>query len=83
MSKKEKALARLLTRPTDFTWEELKTVLAHFGYEEATNSGSRRKFVNEHKDLIILHKPHPKNVLKRYAIDFVIEHLKERGKLNE
>jgi hypothetical protein len=34
MSKFEKAIARLLAKPKDFTWKELKTVLGHFGYQE-------------------------------------------------
>jgi hypothetical protein len=34
MSKVMKALARLQTRPHDFTWSELQTIMKHFGYQE-------------------------------------------------
>jgi hypothetical protein len=29
--------------------------------------------------VIILHKPHPGNIVKEYALKQVIEHLKEKG----
>lgn len=78
MSKIEKALARLKSRPKDFTWKELQTVLTHLGYIEIKGGGSRRKFVHQmNKDLIILHEPHPQPILKQYAIDFVLDHLLE------
>jgi hypothetical protein len=38
MSKSEKLLARLLSNPKDFTWDELGAVLAHLGYEEDMKS---------------------------------------------
>jgi len=44
MSKSTKALARLQSRPKDFTWAELQTIMKHFGYEEKKGGGSRRKF---------------------------------------
>ena len=34
MGKMEKLLERLLSKPTDFTWEKLIRLLAHFGYVE-------------------------------------------------
>ncbi len=43
-------------------------------------SGSRRKFINNKtKVTVSLHRPHPKPILKMYAIDIIIEHLKEEG----
>ena len=82
MSKTEKLLQRLLSIPRDFTWEELVKLLAYFGYEEIKNGktgGSRRKFADAQKRVISLHKPHPGNIVKEYAIHQVIEHLKENG----
>ncbi|HLZ87597.1 MAG TPA: type II toxin-antitoxin system HicA family toxin [Puia sp.] len=82
MSKTEKLLQRLLSIPKDFTWEELVKLLAYFGFEElkkGKTGGSRRKFADERKRVIILHKPHPGNIVKEYAIRQVIEHLKEKG----
>lgn len=81
MSKFEKLLQRLLSRPKDFTWDELVTLMRKLGYEELSGAGSRKKFVNENKDMISLHRPHPGKILKRYMLDIVIEHLKEKGKI--
>ena len=84
MSKIEKLIYRLLNQPKDFTWDELVTVLAYFGYHEINKGktgGSRRKFVTHEKNIISLHKPHPGNIMKSYALREVIYHLKEKGKL--
>lgn len=82
MSKKEKLLRRLLSRPKDFTYNELVSLLKYYSYAEFTKgktAGSRRAFVNEKTSHIIrLHKPHPKNILKEYQIKDVIEELKQR-----
>lgn len=80
MSKFRKALARLRSRPKDFTWTELQNIMNHFGYEEIKGGGSRRKFINSKTNVSIsLHEPHPRPELKMYAIDIVIEHLREEG----
>jgi hypothetical protein len=82
MSKKEKLLAKLQTRPKDFTWAELTTLLKSLGYEPRKKSktgGSRRQFIHSTAAPIILHKPHPQNTIKRYAIDDVLEKLKNEG----
>ena len=79
MSKKEKLAARLKTRPTDFTYAELRTLLSGMGYVEDSKgktSGSRVSFIHEEtKHMISLHKPHPGNILKRYQIDLIVEEL--------
>ena len=78
MSKTEKLLQRLLSLPKDFTWEELDKLLAYFGFEElkkGKTGGSRRKFADRQKKVIILHKPHPGNIVKEYVIKQVIEYL--------
>ncbi len=85
MSKQEKLLNRFLTIPSDFTWDELKKVLASLGYSEITKgktAGSRKKFVDEEDNLILLHKPHPSNIVKKYAIKQIIDNLNEKGKLD-
>jgi hypothetical protein len=56
--------------------------MLHFGYEELKGGGSRRKFINVRTKISIsLHEPHPKPILKMYAIELIIEHLKEEGLL--
>ncbi len=50
MSKKEKLLTRLLQRPKDFSYGELKSLLNGMNYEEfnkGKTSGSRVAFVNK------------------------------------
>lgn len=82
MSQKKKLLERLKTKPKDFTWEELESVLTSFGYQAESGAGSRRKFFNSKTgDAINLHQPHPKNILKSYQIRDVLIHLKEKGLL--
>jgi predicted RNA binding protein YcfA (HicA-like mRNA interferase family) len=86
MSKNEKLLLRLLSIPKDFTWEELIKILSLFGFIElkkGKTGGSRRKFADDKKNVIILHKPHPGNIVKEYAIKQVIEQLKEKGYIKD
>jgi len=83
MVKKEKLIQRLKTKPKDFTWKELVTLLNYFGYEEdrgGKTSGSRVKFI-KNPNIIRLHKPHPINELKQYQIKQIIEHLEQEGLL--
>lgn len=80
MSKKEKLIAKLLRRPNDFTWNELTSLLKSFGYSEVKigkTGGSRRRFIHSSAAAITLHKPHPQNTLKKYAIDQLIEQLQQ------
>ena len=83
MSKDEKLLKRLLTRPKNYTYTELRKLLISLGYVESQSgktSGSRVAFFDKQSNHIIrLHKPHPSNELKRYQIDQIIEELKTRG----
>jgi hypothetical protein len=86
MSRQEKLVSRLISIPSDFSWEELTKVLAFYGYQELTGGktgGSRRRFVDGNKNIITLHKPHPANVVKTYAIREVIAHLKEKGHIKD
>lgn len=79
MSKKEKLIARFLSVPKDFTYDELRTLLHYFGYEEdAGGNGSRVSFYNEETNGVIkLHKPHPGNIVKPYVIELIIVKLRE------
>ena len=82
MSKREKLLQRLQTKPTDFTWDELVTVMEGFGYELKKTGGSSRKFIHvESKVTWMTHEPHPQNVLKAYQIRDVLSHLKQEKKI--
>lgn len=56
MSRHQKQLRRLCERPppSDFTWRELTAVLGQLGYRLLKGKGSRRKFFNEERDLLII-----------------------------
>jgi predicted RNA binding protein YcfA (HicA-like mRNA interferase family) len=82
MSKAEKLIQRLLSVPTDFTWDELCKLLLYFGFTELRKqktAGSRRKFTDAKKNVINLHKPHPGKIVKKYTLRQVIEQLRENG----
>lgn len=80
MSKKEKIIERLKSKPKDFTYDEAKQVLNMFGfaeYNKGKTSGSKVIFKNELKNIdIALQKPHPNNILKPYQINEIIKKLK-------
>ncbi|NCC76935.1 MAG: type II toxin-antitoxin system HicA family toxin [Clostridia bacterium] len=83
MSRNEKLLARILKKPKDFTYDELKRLLAGLKCIEDSGgrtSGSRVAFIHKPTQIIIrLYRPHPDNKLKAYQIDNVLEFLKSIG----
>lgn len=85
MSKIEKAKARLRLRPKDYTYTEARTLLFQMGfveYNKGKTSGSRVKFYREEdRKIILLHKPHPGDVMKQGAIRELIQFLQELGEL--
>jgi hypothetical protein len=57
-------------------------MLAGFGYALAKSGktgGSRVKFIHETLPPIILHKPHPTPVLKKYQLEQIEETLRGEG----
>lgn len=83
MSKFEKLLQRFLSKPRDFTYDELRKLLGGLGYKESCKgktSGSRVAFINRDTGHIIrLHKPHPDNTLKFYQINELEDELRKQG----
>lgn len=76
MSKKEKLVARFLSQPKDFHYDEMVKLLGYFGFEEVKKgktSGSRVKFENSESITILLHKPHPSGIMKMYQLKQVKE----------
>ncbi len=78
-----KAKARLKSRPKDYTYGEAKQLLERLGYQEYTKgktSGSRVQFYRaSDQDSILLHKPHPGDEMKHYAVKQLADHLEARG----
>jgi hypothetical protein len=78
MSKLVKALERLQSKPRDFSWNELTSLMESFGYELKTTGGSSRKFIHvETRATLFIHEPHPQNVLKAYQVRDVLQFMKQ------
>ncbi|MBJ2191493.1 MAG: type II toxin-antitoxin system HicA family toxin [Muribaculaceae bacterium] len=79
MGTKEKLIARFSTLPSDFTWEEMRRLLVALGYvpgNKGKTSGSRVIFKGAGLKPIMLHKPHPGNIIKGYVMKQVYDYLK-------
>lgn len=82
MTKQEKLLQRFMNKPADFRWSDLQSLLAGLDYEMVTGGktgGSRVRFVHPERAPIVMHKPHPTSVLKRYQVEQILEFLKKEG----
>ena len=78
MGTKEKLIERFKRQPKDFTFDEMTSLLEIFGFEmsnKGKTSGSRVIFKKENHQPIMLHKPHPGNIVKSYAMKQVLEYL--------
>ena len=81
MSTKEKLIERFKQQPKDFTWDELVRLFVILGFtidNKGKTSGSRVLFENG-EDAHTVHKPHPSNRMKRYAMKQVLDFLIEKG----
>lgn len=84
MSKHEKLLKRLGSRPKDFTWAELVSLMKALGYELERSSGSGRKFVHPGTEsTLFIHEPHPAKLLKAYQVRDAIYFLTKEGVFHE
>ncbi len=84
MGQIDKLKARFLSKPSDFTWDELLKMLSSLGYKETQagkTSGSRVKFLHTQFAPISLHKPHPSSILKGYQLKQILVVLQDRGQL--
>ncbi|MBP3664259.1 MAG: type II toxin-antitoxin system HicA family toxin [Tyzzerella sp.] len=85
MSKYEKAKQRILLKPKDYTYTEAKYLLSQMEFEEynkGRTSGSRVKFYRKSDNrVILLHKPHPGDIMKPGAIKQLVDYLVQIGEL--
>lgn len=80
MSRLEKEIERLKSKPKDYTDEEVKSLLNKLGFFEnnkGKTSGSGVEFEDIYQRKIVLHKPHPSNIMKPYIIKAILNSLKE------
>ena len=71
MNRKAKLIARFLSLPSDFHYDEVVKLLGYFDFQEVKKgktTGSRVKFINAEKVPIMLHKPHPTGIMKLYQL---------------
>ncbi len=87
MNKQDKLLRRFYNLPRDFTFAEKESLFRHFGFHlenKGSTSGSRIIFVNDaNGDYYIMHKPHPANIIKSYAMRQVYTFLEANGYISK
>ena len=83
MSKLEKAKQRLRSKPRDYTYNEARYLLGQLGFSEFSKgktSGSRVKFYRtSDQAIILLHKPHPGDILPPAATLDLLSTLVSKG----
>jgi len=83
MSQFDKFLSKLLNADAVLTFIELEYILSKLGYSEKKKgkiSGSRKAYINNKSNhIILLHRPHPRNELKKYVKQYIIDELKKMG----
>ena len=71
-------------QPSDFTYEELERLLGQLGYEKSNKgktSGSRMIFKDANGHPIMIHRPHPGNIIKGYAMKQILDELTKKCKI--
>lgn len=82
MGTKDKLIERLKQKPKDFTFNEAERLLTMLGYVKSNKgktSGSRILFYKPDNLPVFLHRPHPQNTLKEYAVRQLITELIKNG----
>ncbi len=82
VGQKEKLINRLKSRPKDFTFDEVESLLGYLDYrrsDKGKTSGSRVMFVSDSHPPIMMHKPHPRKELLDYQVKQLLEILKQEG----
>ena len=77
LGKKEKLMARLKSRPRDFTFDEVVTLMSALGFtlsSKGKTSGSRVSFIRDEMK-IVMHKPHRQKVLLGYQVAKLLKDL--------
>lgn len=82
MSKKEKLIKRLKSRPKDFSFNELESLLEMLQFiksDKGKTSGSRICFESNEHGKILLHKPHPRTELLDYQLKQILDFLEKEN----
>ncbi|MCL2189807.1 MAG: type II toxin-antitoxin system HicA family toxin [Defluviitaleaceae bacterium] len=81
MSKKEKLIRRLKSKPKDFAYDEADLLLTSLGMRKSNKgrtSGSRVAYKLQHITYL-MHKPHPNNELSRAQTNDLLNMLEGEG----
>ncbi len=84
MGAKDKLRKRFLALPSDFTFDELDHLLTSIGYVKSNKgktSGSRIIYKDVDGHPIMIHRPHPGNIIKEYAMKQILKELQDKGKI--
>ena len=82
MGKHQKTLQQLCASPTsaDVRWDDVVSLLKHFGYDLIKGGGSRRRFYcSTTKAVFTCHEPHPQPTLPKYVVEQLVSHLTTYG----
>ncbi len=82
MTKADKRLDRLRSRPSDFHWDELVTLMGDYNFSWSPKAGgsSHGHFYNSQtKRKLGISKPHNPAILKMYQIKDILKMLEEDG----
>ena len=86
MSTKDKLLERFKNLPSHFTFDELVTLLCRLGYkkeDKGKTSGSRVIFIGDNSFPMMVHKPHPGNIVQKFVMKRIHRQLIDDGKIKE
>ena len=81
MSRKQKLIERLKSKPIDFTFDEMESLLFSLGFLKSNTgktSGSRVKYRLDGIEIRV-HRPHPSNQLKHYQVSQILNILEQEG----
>lgn len=81
MTKIDKLIQKLKSKPKNFTFDEAEKLLQYFSFTKSNKgktSGSRVLFSNGISRLL-MYKPHPINELKTYQIAQLLTFLEKEG----
>ena len=79
MSRRQKLIERLKSKPRDFTFSEMESLLFSLGFAKSNagkTSGSRVKYRMNGIEIRV-HKPHPGNLLKPYQVNQILDTLEQ------
>ena len=83
MGQKEKLILKLKSNPKTFTFDDAEALLGYFTYRRSNKgrtSGSRVMFTSdEHSTKILLHKPHPGDIMPPAATRDLHDTLRNKG----